>query len=100
MEGNKVPKLRIRYPFGHSRQDVCTLEEIEHRFRDRDEVLIGPARPEQARYRFTYGEDVLVIVEGQLVRSYEELSQLVSEAVYQDREFLEVELLLTSVVGG
>ena len=32
--------------------------------------------------------------------SYEELVQLASQDDYQDKEFLEVELLLTSIVGG
>ena len=40
------------------------------------------------------------MVEGSLVRSYEELVQLASQDDYQDKEFLEVELLLTSIVGG
>jgi len=40
------------------------------------------------------------MVEGSLVMSYEELVQLASQDDYQDKEFLEVELLLTSIVGG
>ena len=40
------------------------------------------------------------MVEGILVMSYDELVRLASQDDYQDNEFLEVELLLTSIVGG
>lgn len=40
------------------------------------------------------------MVEGRLVRSYEELVRLAAQDDYRDRELLEVELLLTSIVGG
>ena len=40
------------------------------------------------------------MVEGRLVRSYEELVRLVAQDDYPDRELLEVELLLTSIIGG
>ena len=95
-----LPKLKIKYPFGYPSEVICELEEAEYRFRHGDEVLIGPKGQEQAKYRFSYGDDVMVMVEGSLVRSYEELVQLASQDDYREREFLKVELLLTSIVGG
>ena len=98
---SKLPKLKIKYPFGYPTEIICELEEIEHRFRYGDEVQIGPpGQVAQAKYRFSYGGDVLVMVEGNLVRSYEELVQLASQDEYRDRELLEVELLPMAVVGG
>lgn len=40
------------------------------------------------------------MVEGHLVRSYEELVQFASQDDQKDKEFLEVELLPIAVVGG
>ena len=40
------------------------------------------------------------MVEGRLVRSYEELVRLAAQDDCPDRELLEVELLLTSIIGG
>jgi len=76
------------------------LEEAEHRFSHGDEVWIGPEGQEKAKYRFSYGGDVVVMVEGHLVRSYEELVQFASQDDQKDKEFLEVELLPIAVVGG
>jgi len=42
----------------------------------------------------------MVMVEGSLVRSYEELVQIASQDDYRDREFLNVELLPMFVLGG
>ena len=97
---SSLPKLKIKYPFGRPSEVICELEEAEYRFSHGDEVLIGPEGREQAKYRFSYGDDVLVMVEGRLVMSYEELVQLASQNDYRDRELLEVDLLLTSIVGG
>ena len=63
-------------------------------------MLIGPEGQEQARYRFIYGGDVMVMVEGNLVRSYKELVRMASRDEYQHREFLNVELLPMFVLGG
>jgi len=68
-----LPKLRIRLPSDHEAQDVYSVEE--------------------ARYRFNWGRDpFLVVVEGQVVRSFEELLDLASQDRFKDREFLEVEI--------
>ena len=55
---------------------------------------------EQARYRFSYGSGVVVMVEGQVVNSYDELVQLAAQDKYKDREFLEVVLIVDLVAGG
>ena len=76
---SKSPKLKVKLPFGDPSEDICELE--------------------QAKYRFTYSQDVLVVVEGQVVNSYEELVQLANQDNYKDKEFLEVELI-PGIVGG
>lgn len=68
-----LPKLRIKLPSDHEAQDVYTVEE--------------------ARYRFNWGRDpFLVVVEGQVVRSFEELLDIARQDRFKDREFLEVEI--------
>jgi|OpeIllAssembly_1097287.scaffolds.fasta_scaffold495220_2 hypothetical protein len=68
-----LPKLRIKLPSDHEAQDVYSVEE--------------------ARYRFNWGRDpFLVVVEGQCVRSFEELIDLASQDRFTGREFLEVEI--------
>jgi hypothetical protein len=77
---SKLPKLKIKFRFGYPGEDICELE--------------------QAKYRFDFGGGrVLVVVEGQLMNSYDELVQLAAQDDYKDKEFLEV-LLLPAVVGG
>ncbi len=76
---SRLPKLKVKLPFGDASEDICELE--------------------QAKYRFTYSGEVLVVVEKQVVNSHEELVQLASRDDYKDKEFLEVELL-PAIVGG
>ena len=76
---SKLPKLKVKLPFGYPNEDICELE--------------------QSKYRFSYGGEVLVVVEGQVVNSYEELVQLVKQEDYKNKEFLEV-TLLPAIVGG
>ena len=98
---SKLPKLRIKYPFGYPSETICELEEADYRFRHGDEVQIGSqGQAAQAKYRFSYGDDALVMVEGHLVRSYKELVQLASRDEYKDKEMLEVELLAMGIAGG
>lgn len=75
----KLPKLKVKRLFGYPDEDICELE--------------------QAKYRFNYGGDVVIMVEGQVVNSHEELVQLATQDNYKDREFLEV-VLITELVGG
>ena len=77
---SKLPKLKIKLFLGDTGEDICELE--------------------QAKYRFTYGQEGMVVVEGQVVNSYEELVQLASRDDYKDKEFLEVELLPALIGGG
>ncbi len=56
---------------------------------------------EQARHLlFNRGSDMLVIVEGQMVNSYEELVQLAAQAPYKDQESLEVVMTPLWPAGG
>ena len=76
----KLPKLKIKLPFQGVVDDICDLEE--------------------ARYRLDYRHDYfLIVVEGQLVHSYEDLVRLVQQERFRDRDFLEV-WLQPIIVGG
>ncbi len=56
---------------------------------------------EQARnLLFNRGTDMLVIVEGQMVNSYEELVQLAAQDAYKDKESLEVVMTPLWPAGG
>ena len=70
---SKLPKLKVKYLFGDPSEDVWELE--------------------QAEYSFSYGGEVLVVVEGRVINSYEELVQLATRDSYKDKEFLEVEVV-------
>ncbi len=71
--------MKIKLPFGKPSEDICDLE--------------------HAKFRFDYGAQNLVMVEGQVVNSYEELLKLAGQDCYKEREFLEV-VLLPQVAGG
>jgi hypothetical protein len=98
--GDKITKLKVRYPFGHPSERIYTLEEIRSRFNIGDEVLVGPKGKKQVKYRFIYSGDVVLMAEGQLVRTFEELARLTSRDKFRGRECLEVSLLPTMVIGG
>ncbi len=53
---------------------------------------------EQAPY-FLFNYDVIVAVEGEVIRTYEELVQLASRERFRDRDFLEVQME-TVIAGG
>ncbi len=53
---------------------------------------------EQAPY-FLFNYDVIVVVEGEVIYSYEDLLQLASQDRFKDRDFLEVQLE-TILAGG
>lgn len=71
--------MKIKPPFGHAPEDICDLEHV--------------------KYRFDYGSQNLVMLEGYVVNSYEELVHLASRDCYKDRKFLEV-VLLPVIEGG
>jgi len=52
---------------------------------------------EQARNFFS-SYDILVVVEGTIVKSYEELMELAASAENKDKEFLEVRM--ETIIGG
>jgi len=75
-----VPKLRIKPTSQKVAEEVCTLE--------------------QMKYRFNWGhEPFLILVEGQIIGSYEELIELAKQDRFEDREFLEAEVQ-NILVGG
>jgi len=74
-----LPKLRIKLPYVNVSEEFCDLE--------------------QAKHRFNYGNEAfLIVVDGQLINSYEELLQLAELDCYKDKEFLDV--LLLPIAGG
>ncbi len=71
-------KLRIKVPFGHT-ESVVDIEEAE---------------------LWSYDDATgLVVVENQLVRSYDELIALASRKPYQDKEILDA-YFVASMTGG
>ncbi len=78
---SKLPKLKIKLPFGNSDEDICELE--------------------QAKYRFSFGGNAMVlIVDGQVPQSYEELVQLATQDKYKNKEFINAELIIEMFGGG
>ena len=74
------PRLRIKLESQHVPEDVCSLEEAE--------------------YRFNWGhEQFIIVVEGRVIATYEELKALADQDLFRDREFLEVELA-PILIGG
>jgi hypothetical protein len=66
-------RLRIKLPSQHVPEDVCSLEE--------------------AQYRFNWGhEQFVIVVEGRVISTYEELKALADQEPFRDKEYLEVEL--------
>ncbi len=77
---SKLPKLRVHPLLEPGNEgDICDLE--------------------QAKHHFGYGSETIVLVDGQVVNSYEELVQIATQDRHQDKEFLEV-VLLPLIVGG
>ena len=54
---------------------------------------------EQARYFPFSGPGMVIVVEGEVVRDYEDIVQLVAQERYKDKEFLEV-MFLPIIEGG
>ncbi len=72
-----MPKLMIK-SFGDAVGDIYELE--------------------QARYLLNFDASI-VVVEGQTVRSYEELVQQIAQERFRNKEFIEV-MQLPSIQGG
>ncbi len=73
----QTPKLKIMY-FGFSDEVICDLD--------------------QAGYLFD-SRDLMVLVDGQRIISYDDLAKLVVQERYQGRQYLEV-ALLPVIAGG
>lgn len=73
------PKLKVMKPFGYPYEEVRNFEESRY-------------------FLFSYGA-AAVVVEGQVINSYEELVRLASQDRYKDRELLEV-LIVPPLTGG
>ena len=77
---SKLPKLKVQSLFESGGDSgICDIEQTKH--------------------RFVYGTETIVMVEGQVVNSHEELVQLANQESYKDKEFLEV-VLLPFIIGG
>ena len=63
------------------------------------ELDFGTLDLEQARDKLDYEAENIILLEGQLVNSHEELVRLASQDEYKDKELLEV-TLLPYIVGG
>ena len=72
-----MPKLLIKF-FGDPGEDLCELED--------------------AKYLLDFADRV-VVVDGQEIRSYNELVKIVSREQYRDREFVEV-IQIPAITGG
>jgi len=77
---SRLPKLKLKKPFGYPFEENREFEQAQY-------------------FLFSYGDSATVMVEGQVINSYEELVQLAAQDCYKDKESLEV-LLLPAVVGG
>ena len=69
---SRLPKIKIKLP-GYSIEEVCELEE--------------------AKDRLNFGGGI-IMVEGQMVHTYDELVIIVTQDSCKDKEFIEVKLVL------
>ncbi len=75
---------------------MCRLPKLKINFGYREETYeLG-----EAKYIFRYGTTPRILVEGKQVNSYEELTQLVTQDCYKNKEFLEVKVTPFLVAGG
>jgi hypothetical protein len=72
-----MPKLLIK-SFGDPGEDICELEEVKYLF----------GVPNQ-----------LIVIDGQPVRSFDELGRIAAQEKYKDQEFIEV-VQIPAVTGG
>jgi PDZ domain-containing secreted protein len=75
--GVQMPKLLIKV-FGDPGEDTCELED--------------------AKYLLDFANQIIV-VDGQHIRSYDELAKIVSQEKYRNQEFIEV-VQVPAVTGG
>ena len=72
-----MPKLLIKV-FGDPGEDMCELEEAKY---------------------FLDFESQIIVIDGQHIRSYEELANIVSQEKYRDQEFIEA-VQIPATTGG
>lgn len=72
-----MPRVKLKF-FGDPGEDICELEEIKYLF------------------DFPYG---IIVVEGQVVNSYDQLVQIASQGKYKDQEFIEI-VQVPNIEGG
>jgi hypothetical protein len=76
---SEFPKLRVTHLIdGQRSEEMIDFEQAPH---------------------FLFNYDVIVAVEGEVIRTYEELVQLASRDHFKDRDFLEVQME-TVIAGG
>ena len=76
---SRFPKLRVTHRIdGHPSREIIEFEQAPH---------------------FLFNYDVIVAVEGKVIRSYDELAELASQERYRDRDFLDVQME-TVIAGG
>ncbi len=72
-----MPKLLVKV-FGDPGEDIYALEEVKYLFNFADQI---------------------VVIDGQNVRSYDELVKIVSEERYRNQELIEV-VQIPAITGG
>ena len=76
---SRLPKLKVTHWMdGQASQEMIDFEQAPH---------------------LLFNYDVVVAVEGEIIRSYDELVQMASEDRFRDRDFLEVHME-TMISGG
>lgn len=70
---SRLPKLKIVRVHGYPSEEIRDFEEAKY-------------------FLFSYGPATIVVVEGHVLSSYEELLELTTQDRYRDKELLEVEL--------
>jgi hypothetical protein len=73
-----LPKIKIKLPVGYPEEDPFPLEEAA------------------SRLNFQHG---VILVDGQRVRSYDELLRLAASDRYRSQEYLEV-VVVIAIAGG
>jgi PDZ domain-containing secreted protein len=74
---SQMPKLLVKV-FGDPGEDICELED--------------------AKYFLSFA-DRIIVVDGQDIRSYDELVKIVSQEKYKDQELIEV-VQIPAIAGG
>ena len=77
---SKLPKIKVVQPFRYPSEEIHDLEQAKY-------------------FLFSYGPSVFIVVEGQVINSYDELVLLAAQDCHKDKEFLEV-FVETIISGG